>query len=89
MRSYLPLGERIGAAEHQQPAPALADEIAQQCQLVGREEAGFEIVDHDRVVTVELVGRFGKAVAELDSVGLVPSRIKTGSSARSAVSASG
>ena len=67
----LAVGERVGAAQHQQAAAALADEIPQQRQLVGREEAGFEVVEHDRMIAVQLVGRLGKAVPQLDAVELL------------------
>ena len=68
----LAAGERIGAAQHQQPAPALAHEIPQERELVRREKAGLEIVEHDRVITVQLVGRLGKAVSQLHAVELFP-----------------
>ena len=72
MRSYLPFDERVGAAEHQEPAAALADEVPQERELIGGEEAGFDVVEDDRVVTVELVGRLGKTVSQLDSVEQCP-----------------
>ena len=64
----LAVGERVGAAEHQEPAAADADEVPQQGELVRREEAGLDVVEDDRVVAVELVGGLREAVPQLDLV---------------------
>ena len=64
----LPLGERVGAAQHEQAAAALAHEVPQEGELVRGEERGLEVVEDDRVIAVELVGRLGEAVAQLDLV---------------------
>ena len=64
----LAVGERVGPAEHQQPAAASPDEVAQERELVLREEAGLEVVEDDGVVAVKLVGGLREAVAQLDLV---------------------
>ncbi len=68
----LAAGERIRATQHQQPAAALADEIPYESQLVRREKSGFEIVKHDRVITVQFVGRLGKTIPQLNTVEFIP-----------------
>ena len=46
----------------------LAHEIPQRRELVRREEAGLQVVEDDRMIAIELVGRLGEAVAQLDLV---------------------
>ncbi len=63
------IDEGVGPAEHEQAAAALGDEVPDQGELVLAEEAGLEVVDDDRVVLVQLLGRLGEAVAQLGIVG--------------------
>ena len=47
--------ERTLAAQHQQAAAALADELLQQRQLILREERGFDVVENDRVIAIQIL----------------------------------
>ena len=61
------------AAEHQEPAAPLADELLHQRHLVRREVLGLQIVDDDRVIAIQIPGRFGKP-SRSSSASSVPSQ---------------
>ena len=60
-----PFLKRFRAAEHEEAAAAFGHEFLEQHQLVGGKKLGFEIVEDDGVVAVEIFGKFGEAAAEL------------------------
>ena len=68
MRSYLPSANESGPPSIRRPPPRWLTKLRKQRQLVLGEEAGLEVVEDDRVVTVQLVGGLGKAVPQLDLV---------------------
>ena len=58
-------GERSPAAEHQQAAAALADEVGEHPQLLGRERRRFDAAEDQRAVLEQLVARLREAADQL------------------------
>jgi hypothetical protein len=58
-------GKRPPAAEHQQPAAALVDEVGEHAQLLGREGGGFDAAEDDRAVREQLLARLREAAEQL------------------------
>ncbi len=56
------------------PPPALADETLEQAHLVLGEKLGFQIVEDDRAILEQLLGRLGKAVAQFEFVDGIQAR---------------
>ena len=61
-------GERSAAAEHQQAAAALADEVGEHAQLLGRERRRFDAAEDDRAVREQLLARLREAADQLVGV---------------------
>ena len=58
-------GKRPAAAEHQQAAAALADEVGQHPELIGRERRGLDAAEDDRAIREQLFARLREAADQL------------------------
>ena len=63
------LRERARAAEHQQPAAALLDEVRDHPQLVAGERAGLDAAENQAAVREQLLARLREAAEQL--IGIV------------------
>ena len=59
------LGKRTRAAEHEQPAAALVDEVGDDLELVARERGGFDAAENQAAILEQLLARRREAGREL------------------------
>ena len=59
------LGKRPAAAEHQQPAAALVDEVGNHAELLGRERRRFHAAENQAAVLEQLFARLREAADQL------------------------